>query len=380
MREALILLFLIVSYNFLLWYITWMGFSPIPVFPQDPYNTVLVLSYNSALYVSWLFGERHRMVQWIGYLFVVQIIALSIYFEDLKIIVKDLSPVILTFALVVLFESPTEKKIKGIEKEREELLREIDRVRRERERVEVHLRMLRTEIEKLEKERETHEEKVSKELEEKLRKLQQELEEYKEKESRLLETNRKLFQLLDTMREDADPVGGREEISSLRRERKRLIKEIIGLQELVDLYADENEKLKEENRDLRKKIEELNIRIGKLELERAYDRGDSRELYREFLEEILQIKFSERVVREFLRLPAQKRRLFFKELFRFSHREGQENVEPLATVPGVYKLRFSGGRIYLRRQGDSWEVVGLLDSEDDKDKERYIRNVLSKID
>jgi len=145
MREALILLFLIVSYNFLLWYITWMGFSPIPVFPQDPYNTVLVLSYNSALYVSWLFGERHRMVQWIGYLFVVQIIALSIYFEDLKIIVKDLSPVILTFALVVLFESPTEKKIKGIEKEREELLREIDRVRRERERVEVHLRMLRTE-------------------------------------------------------------------------------------------------------------------------------------------------------------------------------------------------------------------------------------------
>lgn len=375
MRDAFILLFLIVSYNFLLWYITWTGLSPVPLFPKDPYHTVLVLSYNSALYISWLFGERHKAVQWIGYLFVIQIIALSVYSEDIRVILKDLSPVILTFALVVLFESPTEKRIKSVEKEREALLREIDRVRKEREKVEVHLRMLKSEIEELEKEKE----KGSKELEERLAQLQRELEEYKEKESRLLETNRKLFQLLEMMREDTEPVGGKEELASLRRERKRLVKEIIGLQELLDVYVDENEKLKEDNARLRRKVEELNIKLGKMEIERKTS-DSQKEIYRDILEDLFQLKFSERVVEELLRLPSQKRKVFLKELLRFSQREGQENVEPLSTVPGIYKLRFSGGRIYLRKKDGSWEVVGVLGSEDDKEKDRYIRNVLSKID
>ncbi len=300
---------------------------------------------------------------------------MSVYSEDIRVILKDLSPVILTFALVVLFESPTEKRIKSVEKEREALLREIDRVRKEREKVEVHLRMLKSEIEELEKEKE----KGSKELEERLAQLQRELEEYKEKESRLLETNRKLFQLLEMMREDTEPVGGKEELASLRRERKRLVKEIIGLQELLDVYVDENEKLKEDNARLRRKVEELNIKLGKMEIERKTS-DSQKEIYRDILEDLFQLKFSERVVEELLRLPSQKRKVFLKELLRFSQREGQENVEPLSTVPGIYKLRFSGGRIYLRKKDGSWEVVGVLGSEDDKEKDRYIRNVLSKID
>ena len=380
MREALTLLFLIISYNFLLWYITKFDLSPVPLFPENPYHLVLVFAYNSVLYISWLFGERHRAVQWIGYLFFFQIVALSVYFEDLTIVVRDLPPVIFTFALVVLFESPTEREIKSIEKEREELLTEIDKVRRERERVEVHLRMLKSEIEKLEKEREDRKEEVPKELEDRLRKLQDELKEYKEKESRLLETNRKLFQLLEMVKEDAEPVGSKGELSSLRRERKRLVKEIIGLQELVDVYADENERLKEENESLRRKLEELNIELGKMEIERGSKGKDIKEAYREILEELLDLKFTDRAVEEFTKLPAQKKKLFLKELIRFSQREGQENVEPLATVPNIYKHRFSGGRVYLRRWNSSWEVVGLLGSEDDKEKERYIKNVLSKID
>ncbi len=375
MREAFTLLFLIASYNFLLWYITWTGLSPIPLFPTDPHHVVLVLSYNSVLYVSWLFGERHRTVQWIGYLLVVQIIALSVYFEDLRIIVRDLSPVAFTIALVVLFESPTEKRIKSVEREREDLLKEIDRVRKERERVEVHLRMLRSEIEKLERERE----KGSKELEERLAQLQRELKEYKEKESRLLETNRKLFQLLEMMREDTEVVGSKEELVSLRKERKRLVREVIGLQELLDVYADENEKLKEENERLKKKLEELSIKLGKMEIEKEAP-GRDREPYKEILEDLLRIRFSDRAVEELLKLPSEKRRVFLKELLKFSQREGQERVEPLSILPGIYKLRLSGGRVYLKRRNGSWEVVGVLGSEDDKEKDRYIRNVLSKID
>ncbi len=379
MREALILFFLIFSYNFLLWYITTFDLSPVPLFPKDPYNLVFVLAYNSVLFISWLFGERHRSVQWIGYLFFFQIVALSVHFKDLSVITRDLSPVILTFALVALFESPTEKKLKETWRQREELLREIDRVRSERERVEVHLRMLRSEIEKLEREKESSGSEALEELERRIGELQRELREYREKESRLLEANRKLFQLLEVVKGD-QTVGSREELSSLRRERKKLIKELVGLRELVDIYADENEKLKEENERLRSKLEELRKRLDRAEIELQSPRGrDVEEVYAEVLRSILKLEFSERALKELLKLPAEKRRLFLKELFRFSLREGKENIEPLSTLPNIYKLRFSGGRVYMRRSDGSWEVVGVLASEDDKEKERYIRDVLSKI-
>ena len=154
MRSALTLLFLIVAYNFLLWYITYKGISPVPLFPQDPYHTTLVLSFSSTLYVSWLFGERQGAVQWIGFLFFLQIIAMSLYFGDLAVIVKDLAPVTFTLALVALFESPTERRIKNTERERERLLEEIEKVHLQREVVERKLRELTRKIARLEKEKE----------------------------------------------------------------------------------------------------------------------------------------------------------------------------------------------------------------------------------
>ena len=380
MRSVLTLLFLVVSYNFILWAITTYRLSPIPLFPEDPYHTILVLAYNSVLYVSWLFGERERTVQWIGYLFFFQIVALSIYFENLEIIVRDLPPVIFTFALVVLFESPTERRIREVEKEREELLQELDRIRRERERVEVHLRMLQEEIRKIEEEKkkENLSADALRELESRMEKLQKELKDYREKEVRLLEANRKLFQLLEVFRSEGESGTGREEIASLRKERKKLIRELLQLQELVDMYADENEKLREENERLRRRLEDLTIEIGKLEIKRR-ETYDEKTTVRKLLKDIFNLEFSERSVEEFLKLPSGKRRIFLKELFRFSLREGQENVQPLTTLPNIYKLRFSGGRIYLRRLNGGWEVVGMLGSEEDKEKERYIKNVLSKI-
>ncbi len=383
MQGALTLLFLVVAYNFLLWYITSFGLSPIPLYPEDPYNLVLVLAYNSVLYISWLFGERHRAVQWIGYLFFFQIVALSVYFGNLEIIVRDLPPVILTFAFVVLFESPTEKRLKEIGAERESLLRDIDRVVRERERVEVHLRLLQQEIDRIQKERKGGvSEERARELERRLEELQKELGEYREKEGRLLEANRKLFQLLEMMREE-EPAGGKGELMSLRKERKRLIRELLQLQELVDLYSDENEKLRAEVDRLRREVEELNLKTGTLEIEldRARGSGEDRvSVWREVLSSLLGLGFSIRAVEEFLSLPPDKKGIFLKELLRFSQRKGKESVQPLATLPDIFKLRFSGGRVYLKRRDGGWEVVGMLGSEDEKEKERYIRNVLSKID
>ncbi len=385
MRGAITLLFLIISYNFLLWYITKFGFSPIPLFPEDPHNTVLVLAYNSVLYISWLFGERHRAVQWIGYLYFFQVVALSAYFGDLEIIVRNLPPVILTFAMIALFESPTEKEIKEIHREREKLLKEIDKVVKERERVEVNLRLLKQEIEKLEKEKHSTDltEEQVKTLEQRIEKLQKELRDFKEKEAKLLEANRKLFQLLEHIKEGAPTESGKGELSSLRKERKKLIRELIQLQEIVDTYVEENEHLKRENDKLKKELEELKRELSSLSIELESLKASSGKVIdtvREVLSSAFGIELSDRSVEELLNLPPDKQKVFLKELMRLANREGKENLQPLATLPNIYKLRFSGGRIYLKRSNGSWQVVGILGSEDDKEKDRYIKNVLSKID
>ena len=377
MREALTLLFLITAYNLILWIITHYEIAPIPLFPTDMYQIVLVLSYNSVLYLSWLFGERYRTVQWMGYLFFFQIIALSLYFSDLEIIVRNLPPVLLTFALVVLFESPTEKEIRQIEEERESLLVELDRIRKERESVEIRLRQLESELKDLRRREDDS-------LSEKVEILQKEIKELREKERTLVEANRRLFQLLDMLRtESHSTAGGKDEIQNLRKERKKLIKELIQLQELTDLYAEENQSLKAKVKELSEKLEELTREKESLRLELENLRSKKKreeQAYLEILSLIPGVEFHERAVEEFIRLEEKKKRSSLRELMVFSQRKDNKKLESITTLSGVYRLRFSGGRVYLKRNGRKWIVLGILPSEKDKDKDRYIREVLSKID
>ncbi len=381
MRSAFTLLFLIAVYNFLLWHITTRGLSPIPLFPEDPFHIVMVLSYSSVLYVSWLFGERERSVQWIGYLFFFQIIAMSLMFNDLGIIVRDLPPVIFTIAIVSLFESPTETERKRIEKEREELLKEIDKIARERQKVEVHLRMLKQEIENIEKKSAGSDEDEREALESRLKELQRELEEYREKANNLLDTNRRLFQMLDMLKEgDTESVSG--ELASLRRERKKLIKELIQLQELVQIYEEENSKLKDKVHSLREELNKVKVEKDKIaiELENASQGGKDRtgDII-QMITDMIGVELTERSLDELIKLPPDKRKVFLKELMKFTESGYDQTLEPLASIPSILKFKFSGGRMYFVRDGDRLKLVGLIGSEDDKDKDRYIKNVLSKI-
>ncbi len=383
MREALTLLFLIAAYNFLLWYLTFFELIPFPLFPEDPFNLVLVISFSATLYLSWLFGERYRAVQWIGYLFFFQIVALSFYLQDLEIIVRDLPPVVFTLALVSLFESPTEKRLRAVEEEKEELLKEIDKVFRERQAVEIRMDQLRKEMDKLAKEKADLEKENKKEEVEKLKKrleeLSLQLREYKEKESRLVETNRKLFDLLEALGQQEDQ-GAKGELKALRKERKKLIKEIVQLQEMVDIYAQENEKLREEKERAVEKVAQLEREKNKLEVElenlkKKIEKDDVSNL----AETLLGIKVEKRALEEILNLPPSKRTKFVKEIIKFSSKDRWQSLEPLATDKDILKFRFSGGRLYFKRNGQSLTLVGVLDSEDDKDKDRYIKEVLSKI-
>jgi len=394
-KEALLLLFLISVYNFLLYYITANDISAVPLFPEDPLNTIIVLSFNAVLYIGWFFGERRKLVTILGYLFFIQISLLSFIYRDPYIFVANLFPVIFTFMLVVLFESPYERRQKELQRERQQLLKELENLERERNEVEEKIQeyrrslaFLRIQLREKEKQlSEAREEKEERGLKEeielfrkKIGEMEKELRKQREKEKKLLESNRKLFQMLELLGREEDKTRGSREVKELRKERKKLIKEVLELQELLNVYEKENRELREELENLRKEVEKLRseasrLRIKEEELKRASLRKE--ELYEEVLRSIFpSLEFSEEFLREFARTDKSRRKAILKALEKLS--EGAK-PEKVTTLQGVFKLRFSGGRLYVKREGSNWEILGFLDSEEDKDKARFIKSLEDKV-
>jgi len=399
MRDALILLFLIVSYNYLLYYITVKDLVIVPLFPRNTEEIILVLAFNSALYIGWFFGERRKLVTILGYLFFFQTLLLSLVKRDPYTFVSTAFPVTFTLMLVALFKSPFEREIERIRKEREELLKEIERnekirekVEEERERLKKEISLIKLRLEQREKELEKakkaqeklkeveNKEREVKELKTKLQELEKNLKKQKEKEEKLLESNRKLFQLLELLGKEEDKKRGSKEVKELRKERKRLIKEVLELQELLDVYSKENDELKKELEKIKRELEEAKKEIAKLITEKENllkSVKKKEEVYEEVLKVLFpQTKFTHEAVEEFMKLSPQEKKRFLKELQKLE--EGTK-LESLTNVHGVYKLKFGGGRIYVRKEGDKWVVLGLLDTEQDKEKGRYIDTLRDRL-
>ncbi|WP_461828645.1 hypothetical protein [Aquifex sp.] len=399
MREALILLFLLVAYNYILYYITWKELSIVPLFPKDPVNIIIVLSFNITLYLAGLFGERRRIVVALGYLFFFQISLLSFIYRDPYIFVSDLFPVILTFMFVVLFESPFEREKKKLEEEREKLLKELEELSRERKEVEEKIEEYRKQIgllkielkqreEELQRAKEQavpkeeieRREKAVRELEEELKKLEEELKKQREKEAQLLQANRQLFQMLEILGMEEEKKKGSKEVKELRKERKKLVKEVLELQQILDLYDKENRSLRKELEEAKQKIKELQREAGELQLkleEAKRNSAKKKEVYEEIFKALLpHVEFTKDALEEFIKLPPEKKRYALRELINLSEKT---RLEPLTTLPEVFKLKFPGGRIYLKKVKDRWRVVGVLGTEQDKEKERFIRTLEDKL-
>jgi len=399
MREAFFLLFLIVSYNYILRYITVNNLSPIPLFPTDTVNTIIVLSFNLTLYIGWFFGERRRLVATLGYLFFFQIILLSILLRNPYIFIANTIPVIFTLMLVVLFESPFEKEKRKIEEERKKLLDELEENKRKKVEIEEkinefrkNISLLKTQLEQKEKSleeaknlREDVKKIKEKEKEiaifrEEISKLEKELEKQREKETKLLEANRKLFQLLELLGKEEEKKKGSKEVKELRKERKKLIKEVLELQDLIDIYDKENKILREKVGELQEKLEELQQKVEKLELEKENLRKESSkkiEVYGEFFKLLFPyIQFIEDSIKDFIKLDANRKRVILKEIEKL---KDNIKLETLATDNNIYKLKFSGGRVYLKKEKGKWVVLGILGSEEDKDKARFIEALKDKL-
>ncbi len=396
-REALKLLFLIVSYNFILHYLSTL--TPVLLFPLQLEGILMVVSFTSALYLSWLFGYREKTVIWLAYVSLFQIIGLSIAREDYEVITQFIPSLLLTLSIIWLFESPVERKTKKLEEERRRLeeelskndaelrglveqinlLRELtERVSREKEIIENEFKKLReeelTEKEKLEREREI--------LAQKLQENQRKLTEYTERLERLTKINRELFQMLEAMQE-TEPKADKEEVSKLRRDRKRLSKELISMQEFLEELSKENTRISQKYEDLLQKFEIEKREREKLQLqvESLLKQVESKkQIYEDLLSTLFEnVEFEERAVREFLELNKEAKGEFLKELMLLNMKDIDERFENLKGYKNIFKLKPMGGRIYFTfGEGKRWKVLGMLWGEDDKSKDRYIKELLIK--
>ncbi len=390
MRDILTLLFLMLSYNFLLYNVS-RGLD-LPIFPDNLWEYILLLSYNSALFLSWVFGERKSTVGWTAYLFVSQSAVFSVLTQNLSLLYSTLPSLTLSLLLIWLFESPTEKRIRRLIEEKERLEDEFIKNQEEIKELTEKIRLSEEYVSLLTKEKERLEEQARdkevlesehRALTEKIRETEKRLGDYKARLESLVEANRKLFEMLDAMRVRGDERRGKDELSKLRSERKKLIKELLDLQGMLEEAYAENDRLVKENRKLRQELElkrsELD-RLG-LELEDLRRSAQSKvDMHEEFFSIAFEnLEFEKSFVEEFVRLPMDKKREFVKELLLLNMRDEKSRLESMKGLEGVFKLKPKGGRIYFTHGSvRRWRLIGLIDSEDDKQKERYVRDRLMR--
>ncbi len=396
-RDALKLLFLIVSYNFILHYVS--NFLPLHLFPHQPEGILMVASFVSALYLAWLFGYREKTVVWLAYVYLFQVIGLSVLDRNYELITQLLPSILLTVSIIWLFESPVEKRTKRLEEERRRLEEELSRNEAELRRLFEQIELSKDLIERLSREKELIErdlvklregelaqredlERERQVLLQKLQENQKKLMEYTERLERLTRINRELFQMLEAM-QDTEPKGGKEELSRLRQERKRLSRELISMQELLEELSRENMEIRSKYESLLQSFEQEKREKEKLQLEvesLSKQVANRKEVYEEMLSLLFEnIEFEDRAIREFLDLHKEAKREFLKELMLLNMKDIEERFEVMKDYKNVFKLKPMGGRIYFTfGEVRRWRVIGMLWGEDDKVKDRYTRGLLIK--
>lgn len=386
MKESLKILFLIVAYNFILEYISEK--LPIKLFPDDLQSFVMLMSFDSALYLAWLFGYRYSTLLWFSYLFFFQILGMSLITQSFYPITHFTPSFLITLIFLSLSESPTEKHTKKILEEKYKLEKELedtkDQVRlaqdllnllkMEKEQVEIKLSQL-EESQTIEKQRLLKE---KEELIQRISQAQMHLNEYQSRLERLTEANRKLFELIDLLQRQEEK-NQKGEIAQLRRERKKLVKELLQLESTLEDCRRQNAQLKlelSEFESIKREREILAIELQDLK-KKQKTKGD---IYKEVLNFLLEnIEMEDRAISEFMHLPIEKKREFVKELLILNMKERGESLENMKGLKNVFKLKPRGGRIYFTfGENRRWKVLGLIASEDDKDKEKYAKEILIK--
>ena len=361
----------------------------LPVYPKGVLEELFLYTFVGFLFLSWLLGERKKTLLTFAYFVTFQIVGLAYILHDPLVVPRVLVPTLLVYLSLFLFESP-EEYIRKREKEKlESLKRELEyyKTRQEELQQEYH----RLEEEKL-KLQEAYKSAPSKELEELLFQKEEELkrafdriEELKGKLERLKENNRELWQLLEESMEQTDgsTPRGKEELKTLRRERRKLLKRVEKLENLLDEMKINNELLRLENRELKKRLEELSTKLEETERKLELKQSELErflDLYERDLGSYLnllleRVELTPAALADLVSLSEGAKRSFIKHLRKFERLDPEAvRAESLETAKGrIFKERFSGGRIYFTTRGGKFVVEGILEGEDKKSKDRFIR-------
>ncbi len=382
--------FLIVSYNFALIQISnILGFR---LYPVSLSEKLYLLFFLSALYVAWLFGERLRTVAWIGTIFVLNVLMQAILKEEPSVILEQIPAFLITLFVIKLFESPAEKRLRLLQETKQKLEEELAKNQQEltealkiRQLYDEILTKLNKEKEELEKkierlsEQEKERQQLLKEKEDIVKKLDSykgTLKVYEEKIERLTQANRKLFELIE-VQEKRSATPENKELSKLRSERKRLIKDMLDMEQMLDDLLKENAKLREERDSTQKNLENTvrKLQLFELELEQ-YKRSQTskKEIYKEILEIALEnISWEEKALEDFVQLDVDRKKEFLKELLLLNMKDLGEVFENIKDAKNVFKLKPKGGRIYFTYGKEKrWHIIGVLHAEDDKHKSRFV--------
>jgi myosin heavy subunit len=391
-KEPILLAFLIISYNFALVQLSHM--LDVRLYPSSLSEKLHLTFFLSALYVAWLFGERLRTVAWIGLLFVFNVLLQATVEQRFSLVLEQMPAFLITLLVIKLFESPMEKRLRKFQEEKHRLEEELSKNQKELmealktkrlhqelvEKLTKEKSELEKRIERLTEEETAEKERLLKEKEDIVKRLnsfREILKGYEERIERLTEANRRLFEMLELQQERTTDKGDRE-LSKLRNEKKRLMKELLALEELLEETSKENLRLNEEKENLRHQAEELQreLSLAQLRLE-EYERikNTRKELYQEMFELVLdRIEWEDQALEEFVQLDHQRKKEFLKELMLLNMKELGEVFETLKGVKNTFKLKPKGGRIYFTYGKEkTWRILGILDEEDQKHKERFIR-------
>jgi len=359
---------------------------------------LLLYTLSGFLFLSWLLGERNRLLLITAYLVTFQIVGLAFVFKDPFVVPRILIPVLLTYLSLFLYQSP-EELMKSIEKQQMESLKKdlnifkekLNFYRNQLEEVKRNYEKLLKEKEKLE---ELYNSSASVELknllhekEMALKQAEEKVTELNKKIEQLKQNNRELWNLLEESFEDNEPVRSKDELRKLRRERKKLVKKIKEFEILLKDYEMNNELLSLENEELKKKVSELeqeikhlkeNLERKKAELNRFVDLYE-RDLGNYINLLLEKVYLTPSALADFASLSEKVRKNFVKYLKKLEKLNPAEvRFESLETSKGnILKDRFSGGRVYFKIEKGKFVIEGILEGEDSKKKDRFIRERFS---
>ncbi len=369
-----------------------------PIYPSSPLEVLLVYTFTGFVLLGWLLGERKKFFLVVAYFVTFQILGLAIITRDPFAVSRILSPIFFTYLPLFLFKSPTEFHREVVERKQLELLKELEYSKQKLEEYENLLKELNEEYRRLLKEKEELENLLKETDLKELHKLVEEkellLEDYRKKIrnlegklEKLRENNRQLWELLEeSTYETYDQKSLRAKLTETRRElrqkKKELdncLKKLLRSEEETKFLEEELNKTErnlnsclEEKKTLKRKFETKTKEFEKLLSAYEKDLGTYLNLLFE------KLSFSPKALVDLSELSDSVKQNLFKFLRRFDQNPDGVRMETLEiSKEKVYRARFSGGRLYLTKKGNKWEIVGILEGEDEKSKDRFIRERFS---